>query len=150
MRMRSIVYCLLLCAAMPLGSLAQSHYTYPFQDPALGVEQRIDNLLSLLTMQEKIMCLGTNPSVPRLGIRASGHIEGLHGVALGGPGKWGRNNPIPTTQFPQAIGLAETWDTAIIRRAAAVEGYEARWIFQTQRYQRGGLVIRAPNADLGR
>lgn len=125
-------------------------YAYPFQDPALDVEQRIDNLLSLLTTAEKINCLSTNPSVPRLGIKASGHIEGLHGVALGGPGKWGRNNPIPTTQFPQAIGLAETWDTAIIRQAAAVEGYEARWVFQTQRYQRGGLVIRAPNADLGR
>jgi hypothetical protein len=39
------------------------------------------NLLSLMTLDEKIACLGTNPSVPRLGIKASGHVEGIHGLA---------------------------------------------------------------------
>jgi beta-glucosidase len=144
-----LIFFLVFVCGRPFQGKAQT-YTYPFFNPTLGVEQRIDNLLSLLTIHEKILCLGTNPSIPRLGIRASGQIEGLHGVALGGPGGWGRKNPVPTTQFPQAIGLAETWDTAILRRAAAVEGYEARWVFQTQRYMRGGLVVRAPNSDLGR
>ncbi|HEY4334357.1 MAG TPA: glycoside hydrolase family 3 C-terminal domain-containing protein [Puia sp.] len=148
--MRSFGYWLLLFFfGISFAGNAQT-YTYPFQNPALDVEKRIDNLLSLMTIPEKIACLGTNPSIPRLNVKGSGHIEGLHGVALGGPGGWGRRNPIPTTQFPQAIGLAETWDTAILRRAAAVEGYEARWVFQTQRYMRGGIVVRAPNSDLGR
>jgi beta-glucosidase len=123
-------------------------YEYPFQNPDLPAEQRIDNLLSLMTLDEKVACLGTNPSVPRLGVKGSGHSEGLHGLAQGGPGGWGRDHPTTTTTFPQAIGMAETWDADIISRAAAAEGFEARYIFQ--KYDRGGLVIRAPNADLGR
>jgi beta-glucosidase len=125
-------------------------YQYPFQDPDLPVETRIDNLVSLLTTEEKIRCLSTSPSVPRLGIRGSAHVEGLHGLALGGPGNWGKNDPIPTTTFPQAIGLAATWDPELVRQVAAVEGYEARYAFQNPSLNRGGLVVRAPNADLGR
>src|SRR5271170_4861205 len=49
----------------------------------------------------------------------------------GGPGGWeGKGlQPLPTTQFPQAVGLGETWDPDLIRQVAAVEGYEARYIF---------------------
>jgi beta-glucosidase len=112
------------------------------------VEERVNNIVSLMTLKEKIACLGTDPSVPRLGIKGSDQIEGLHGAALGGPGGWGGPNPIPTTQFPQAVGLGETWDSAIVRLAAEAEGEEARYIFQ--KYHRGGIVIRAPNADLDR
>ena len=101
-----------------------------------------------MTLEEKISCLSTDPNVLRLGIKGSRHIEGLHGVALGGPGGWGRDNPVPTTQFPQAIGMAETWDTDIIKQAGEIEGYEARYTFQ--KLNRGALVVRAPNADLGR
>lgn len=123
---------------------------YPFQNTKLPVEQRIDNIISLLNLDEKINCLGTNPTVPRLGIKGSGQVEGLHGLALGVPGGWGRKTPIPTTTFPQSIGMAETWDPDLIKQAANIEGYEARYVFQNDNYKRGGLVIRAPNADLGR
>jgi beta-glucosidase len=128
------------------------NYQYPFQNPALPAEERITNLLSLMTLEEKVACLGTNPSVPRLGVKAAGHMEGLHGLAVGGPAKWGRDRPVTTTTFPQAYGLGETWDTDVVRRAAAAEGFEARYIFQSARYAgaRSGLVVRAPNADLGR
>jgi len=125
-------------------------YPYPFQDPNLPLEEKIDNILSLMTLDEKVVCLSTNPSVPRLGIVGSGHIEGLHGVAMGEPGGWGGKEPIPTTTFPQAIGLGQTWDPECVGRAAAVEGYEARYLVQSEQYGRGGLVVRAPNADLGR
>src|SRR5204863_8258785 len=76
----------------------------------------------------------------------------LHGLAVGGPAKWGRDHTVTTTTFPQAYGLGETWDTEIVRRAAAAEGFEARYIFQSAKYGDGrtGLVVRAPNADLGR
>ncbi len=123
---------------------------YAFLDPDVPVEARIDDLVSRLTLSEKIDCLGTDPSVPRLGVRGSGHVEGLHGLALGGPGRWGDDHPVPTTTFPQAIGLAETWDPEVLRRVAEVESVEARYAFQNERYKRGGLVVRAPNADLGR
>lgn len=123
---------------------------YPFQDPNLPIEERINNILSLMTLDEKVACLGTNPSVPRLGIKGSGHVEGIHGLTQGGPGKWGRPKTIPTTTFPQGIGLGETWDPDIVQQAAAVEGYEARYVFQSSKYHQGGIVVRSPNADLGR
>jgi beta-glucosidase len=123
---------------------------YPFQDPDLPVEKRIDDLLSRLTRDEKIACLSTDPSVPRLGVRGTNHVEGLHGLTLGGPGEWGKDRPVPTTTFPQAIGLAETWDPEVLREVASIEALETRYAFQSPRYQRGGLVVRAPNADLGR
>src|SRR5713226_9765046 len=87
-----------------------------YMDPAAPAEARIDSLIASMTLDEKIQALGTDPSVPRLGLRLSGHIEGLHGVALGGPADWGRfrkpdgtmgNVPVPTTQFPQAVVSAK-------------------------------------------
>jgi beta-glucosidase len=80
-----------------------------------------------------------------------GQVEGLHGLARGGPSNWGRRNPVPTTVFPQAYGLGETWDPEILCQVAATEGYETRYIAQNPKYGgRGGLIVRAPNADLGR
>ncbi len=133
-------------------ALFASDGAYPFQNPDLPVEERIDNLLSLMTLEEKVACLGTNPSVPRLGVKGTGHMEGIHGLAAGGPANWGGKTPSPTTTFPQGIGLGETWDPEVVRRAGAVEGFEARYLFQSPNHQatRNGLVIRAPNADLGR
>ena len=123
---------------------------YQFQNPDFPLEDRISNLLSLMTLDEKIECLDTNPSVPRLGIKGSGHVEGIHGLTQGGPGKWGRPKTIPTTTFPQGIGLGETWDPELLKQVAQVEGYEARYVFQSPKYNQGGIVIRSPNADLGR
>ena len=123
---------------------------YAFQNSALPTEERITNVLASMTPDEKIDALGTNPTVPRLGIVGTQHVEGLHGLALGGPGGWeGRNQTvIPTTQFPQARGLGQTWDPELLEQVAAVEGYEARYAYG--KYRRGGLVVRAPNADLSR
>ena len=123
---------------------------YDFQNSALPTEDRITNVLVSMTPDEKIDAFGTNPTVPRLGIVGTQHVEGLHGLALGGPGGWeGRNQTvIPTTQFPQARGLGQTWDPQLLEQVAAVEGYEARYAYG--KYHRGGLVVRAPNADLSR
>ncbi len=155
-------------AASPLGAAATDRFLAPdaasatwgseggsanaqppaYVDPDLPPEARIDALVAALTLDEKIECLGSNPKLPRLAIRLSGHVEGLHGLALGGPGGWGRDEPIPTTTFPQAVGLAETWDPDLIERVARVEATEARWAFHVR--QRGGIIVRAPNADLAR
>ena len=130
--------------------LTAQQVEYPFQNSELAVEERITNLLSLMTIDEKVKALSTNPSVQRLGVKGTGHVEGLHGLALGGPAHWGgkNNEPMPTTTFPQAYGLGETWDTELLQKVAEVEGYETRYAFQ--KYNRGGLVVRAPNADLAR
>ena len=145
-----------------IGTAAAQQYKYPFQNPNLPVEARVNNILSLMTLDEKISALSTNPSVPRLGIVGSSQIEGLHGVALGGPGGWGGRGlqPLPTTQFPQSVGLGETWDPDLLRQAATVEGYEARYTFNTdtqvftnwrgEKLRRVAIVVRAPNADLAR
>lgn len=156
------VRCFVFALALMASPAWSQQYQYPFQNPNLPVEVRINNILSLMTVEEKISALSTSPDVPRLGIRGSSHIEGLHGVALGGPGGWGGRGlkPLPTTQFPQSVGLGETWDPELLEKAAAVEGYEARYIFQSggqfatswegERYRREGIVIRAPNTDLAR
>jgi len=134
----------------PRSSISGGMSEYPFLDPRLSAERRIDDLLGRLHLDEKIACFGTRPDVPRLGISASGHIEGYHGVAQGGPSDWGRKNPTPTSQFPQAYGLGSTWDPELVRRVAEQLATEARALFQNPDYARGGLVVRAPNADLAR
>jgi len=97
-----------------------SQYKYPFQNPALPTEDRITNLLSLMTLDEKVSCLGTNPTIVRLGVKGTGHVEGLHGLAMGLPGGWGRKTPVPTTIFPQSIGMAETWDPDLLQQAGKI------------------------------
>jgi beta-glucosidase len=52
--------------------------------------------------------------------------------------------------FPQAIGLAATWEPELLTQVAEVEAREARYYFHAPEHRRAGLVVRAPNADLGR
>ncbi len=127
-----------------------AQYQYPFQNPSLPTEQRITDLLSRMTISEKVDALSTDPSVPRLGVVGTGHVEGLHGEALGGPGHWEGHDKhvVMTTQFPQSRGLGQTWDPALLQKAAAIEGYETRYALN--KFGSGALVVRAPNADLSR
>jgi beta-glucosidase len=121
---------------------------YPFDDPALPMEKRIDNLLSLMTVEEKIDCLGTNTGVPRLGVPNYGSSEGIHGVVQ--RETRGSRLPITTTQFPQPPGMGESWDPEMVRQAGDVEGYEARFITQTAKYDRQILMLWGPQSDLAR
>jgi len=120
----------------------------PYQDARMSADQRISDLLQRMTLEEKVAVLGTDPTVPRLGIVGTNHVEGLHGLAQGGPGGWGHGLVTPTTQFPQSRGLGQTWDPDLLREAAAEEAFETRWVYN--KFHRGGLVVRAPNADLSR
>ncbi len=135
-----------------LASLVVMAQDYPFADIRLPEDQRLDNLISLMTSDEKINCLSTRLSLPRLGIKGTRTVEGLHGLALSGPANWavkGRG-AAPTTTFPQAIGLAQTWDPELLRQAASLEAEEARFLAQNPGYGSAGLIVFAPNADLGR
>jgi beta-glucosidase len=129
---------------------AQTTNQYPFQNSSMALEDRVTNILSLMTLREKVAFLSSRPNVPRLGIRGSGQVEGLHGLQNSGTGGAGRRGNVPATTFPQAYGMAETWDPDALHQAGAIEGHEARFVVQSPKYGRGGLVVRAPNADLGR
>jgi beta-glucosidase len=89
-----------------------------YLDPKASVEERVADLVSRMTLEEKISQMQNNaPAIPRLGIPAYGWAnEGLHGVALAGH----------ATVFPQAIGMAATWDTDLVHRIADIISTEAR------------------------
>ncbi|MFE0540253.1 glycoside hydrolase family 3 N-terminal domain-containing protein [Streptomyces sp. NPDC058891] len=139
-RRTTLVVTLALIAG--LGATAPTHAdgpAHPFRDPRLPVDRRVEDLLSRLTPDEKISLLHQyEPAVPRLGIKAfRTGTEALHGVA------WlGR-----TTVFPQAIGLASTWDPALIRQVGSAVGDEARG-FQQERPAGWGLNLWAPVVNL--
>ncbi len=126
---------------------------YPFQDTDLSNDERLDNLISLMTLDEKIDHLSSRlPGIPRLGVRGTRLVEGLHGLALSGPANWAvrGKGEAPTTTFPQAIGLAQMWDPELHEKIAAWEAYETRYLTQNKDYASAGLIVLAPNADLGR
>ena len=114
--------------SQPVQAAGDSTSDYPFRNPDLGDEERISNLIGRMTLAEKIGSLSRRVAVPRLGVEGSPHIEGYHGVAQGGPSNWGHRNPTATTQFPQAYGLGSTWDPELIRRVAAQQAHEARFL----------------------
>lgn len=125
------------------------HAQNVFNDPAVNEEQRLDDLIARMTLDEKVDALGNNTQVPRLGIQASRSVEGLHGIVLGGPTYGDRANT-PTTGFPQAYGLGETWDTDLLHRVATYISTENRYLFQNAKYRKSGLIMWTPNVDLGR
>ena len=158
--MKTLIILSVLSLAFSTASRAQ--YQHPFQDPALDAEKRIDNVLSLMTLDEKVTSLGTSGvAVPRLGIRGTAIGEALSGVVLCGPMQTlieafpnvppeARTLPTPTTQFPQGVGLGRTWDPDLVRQAGSVIGSEARYIFENGKNARSFLVLLTPNADLAR
>ena len=138
----------LAAAAFLFGIPGHAQQQPAFRNASLTPEARINDLLSHMTLEEKIDCLGTNTAVPRLGVKSFRSSEGIHGVVQREP-RPGRN-PIYTTQFPQPPGMGETWDPEIVREAASVEGAEARYISEQPRYNRQILMLWGPQADLAR
>lgn len=132
-----------------LNSNAQD---YPFRNVKLPENERINNLISLMTLDEKISCLSTRLAVPRLGITGTRTIEGLHGLAYSGPANWAvkGSKASPTTTFPQAIGLAQMWDPELLQEIANWQATEARYLAQNKKFGLSGLIVFAPNADMGR
>ncbi|MEU0408698.1 glycoside hydrolase family 3 C-terminal domain-containing protein [Streptomyces griseorubiginosus] len=117
---------------------AHPPHTPPFRDPQLPFAKRIDDLLSRLTLDEKIGFLHQfTPAVPRLGLDAfrTGQ-EALHGVAWMGP----------ATVFPQAVGLGATWNTELVRRVGEAVSKEIRAM--RARDDRVGLNVWAPTVNL--
>lgn len=121
--------------------------SFPFYDTSLSIEERIDDLISRLTLEEKIdqMMNGT-PAVNRLGIPAYDYWnEALHGV--------GRT--CAATIFPQAIGLGATFDKDLAHKVSTVISDEARAIYNATSErgyynQYNGLTFWSPNVNIFR
>ncbi len=123
-----------------------------WQSRQLNDQERIQAVLQEMTMEEKISLLGFG-GIPRLGIKAPGGSEAIHGLVVGGPAWGDRSADVKqvTTSFPQGYGLGETWDTALVQQIGHQMGIEARAINQRSGYRsQAGLVLWAPNADIAR
>jgi len=112
----------------------------PFRNPSLDIETRLADLLSRLTTEEKIALVPTEQAgIERLGIKpyAIG-AEGAHGFV---------DRSGPSTAFPQTIGLAATWDRALLRKIGRVIGTEAR-AWHNAHDSRGCLSLWFPTVDM--
>jgi beta-glucosidase len=122
--------------------------SFPFQDPARPVDERVDDLLARMTLEEKAsQMVNRTRAIPRLGVPEYDlWSEALHGVAGGGF----------ATVFPQAIGLAATFDAPAIEDMAVAIGREARVKYnQAAKAGRagrmmGGLTFYSPNINIFR
>jgi beta-glucosidase len=132
----------LLVLTSAVASLAQ-----PYKDPDLTAEKRAADLVSRMTLEEKVLQMQNGaPAIPRLDIPAyDWWNEALHGVARAGQ----------ATVFPQAIGLAATWDTSLMRRIADGISTEARakyneFIRNDDHRRYHGLTFWSPNINIFR
>ena len=100
------------------ASCSEKQQDYPFRNPDLPLEERIDDLLSRLTPEEKIgQMMNVTPAIERLGIPTyDWWNEALHGVARAGR----------ATVFPQAIAMAATFDDNAVHETFTMVSDEAR------------------------
>lgn len=143
----SIFICFLIFSFLFLKN-ANAQQKFPFQNPKLPTDKRIDNLISLMTIDEKIDLLMGAP-ITRLSIEMPGSAESIHQVKLyASPAD--KVKVFKTTSFSQVAGMGETWDPELIKQAGNVMGYEARYLSQSEKYKRNTLVLWGPTADLAR
>src|SRR5438128_10678600 len=140
-------FCFLAMAALPSGA-QQSSAEAPYLDPKVPVEQRVNDLISRMTLEEKASQLGhTAASIPRLHIpEYNWWNEGLHGVARAGL----------ATVFPQPIGMAATFDEPLMHQAADIISTEFRAKYYATLHPDGsadwyrGLTVWSPNINIFR
>lgn len=134
---------------LALNCTAQDYKSFPMWNEKLPVEQRVNDLISRLTLEEKVaQMLNAAPAISRLGIPAyDWWNETLHGVA---------RTPYKVTSYPQAIGMAATWDINSLFRMADYSALEGRAI-QNKAIEQGktneryvGLTYWTPNINIFR
>jgi beta-glucosidase len=134
-------------AKKPAPAPVKQHPNQIWFDATQPVEKRVDALVAGMTLEEKAAQMNNHaPAVPRLGVPEYDYwSEGLHGIARSGY----------STLFPQAIGMAATWDVNLQHQIGDVVGTEAR-----ARYNQAmkddihrifwGLTIWSPNVNIFR
>ncbi|MEG1749538.1 MAG: xylan 1,4-beta-xylosidase [Tannerellaceae bacterium] len=145
MRMKHLA--LAAIALLLTASCSNKQQEYPFRNPDLPINERIDDLLSRLTPEEKIgQMMNQTPAIERLGIPPyDWWNEALHGVARAGQ----------ATVFPQAIGLAATFDDESLQETFTMVSDEARAKYnqyqKDKEYDRyKGLTFWTPNINIFR
>jgi len=137
----------ILFVIMAVRLSGQENPQYPFMNPSLKTEDRVNDLVARMTLDEKIsQMMNSAPAITRLNIpQYDWWNECLHGVARAGL----------ATVFPQAIGLGATWDEDLIFRVSTAISDEARAKHQEYlrnnshaRYQ--GLTFWTPNINIFR
>ena len=145
----AVALCLVvLAAAVPARAQdSKPDPRAPYLNPSLPIEQRVNDLVSRMTLEEKVsQMMNAAPAIPRLGIpEYDWWNEALHGVAFNGV----------ATVFPQAIGLGATFNPRLMARVAEVISTEARAKYH-EAQQRGdrarfrGLTFWSPNINIFR
>ena len=117
--MKKLFSIALLIVTLP--ATAQDYKSFPMWNTSLSFEQRVNDVVSRLTLEEKVaQMLNATPAISRLGILAyDWWNETLHGVA---------RTPYKVTSYPQAIAMAATWDTNSLKTMAQFSGEEGRAI----------------------
>ena len=137
------------CLLVVLLALIPAHTQSPppYKNPNLPIETRVNDLVSRMTLEEKVLQMqNAAPAIERLGIPAyDWWNEALHGVARAGY----------ATVFPQAIGLAATWDTKLMHEVADVISTEARakhheFVRNNRHARYQGLTFWSPNINIFR
>jgi beta-glucosidase len=146
--MKNAIKIHLACVVMCLFyTPVRAQYLPVYKDMNQPIDTRVQDLVSKLTLDEKVSLLGYNSkAVPRLGIPAyNWWNEGLHGVARAGE----------ATIFPQAIGMAATFNDDLLKQVSTVISTEARAkynlaIQKDRHLQYMGLTFWAPNINIFR
>ncbi|MFR9554043.1 MAG: glycoside hydrolase family 3 C-terminal domain-containing protein [Rikenellaceae bacterium] len=144
----------LIISAMALlfaTTIIAQEYQFPFQDPNLSLDERVDDLVARMTLEEKISQMqNKSPEIKHLGVAAyDWWNEALHGVARVRTG-------LKVTVYPQAIGMAASFNSALLEEVASSISDEGRAIFNKdirenktgKRYQ--GLTYWTPNINIFR
>ena len=138
----AVIFCSSLCV-----SQIQAHAGPAYLDTSLPIDRRVDDLISRLTLEEKVWQMQDNPhAIPRLNIPAyTWGNEGLHGDAFAGY----------STLFPQVIGMAATFDEPLVRAMGDVVSTEARARYNQANHTNNhvrfqGISFWAPNINIFR
>ncbi|MEP7267220.1 MAG: glycoside hydrolase family 3 C-terminal domain-containing protein [Saprospiraceae bacterium] len=145
---RSCLSIIVLLLFLPACKNTQpDKYTFPFNDPSLSMDKRVDDIVSRLSLDQKIsQLMNQSPAIDSLGIpQYNWWSEGLHGIARAGL----------ATVFPQAIGMAATWDDSLIYSVANVISDETRakhheFVRKGKRFLYQGLTLWSPNINIFR
>ncbi|MES1216232.1 MAG: glycoside hydrolase family 3 C-terminal domain-containing protein [Bacteroidota bacterium] len=126
---------------------SKQDYKFPFLNPDLSIEERVNDLVSRMTLEEKIsQMVNQAPAIEHLGVpEYNWWSEGLHGIARAGI----------ATVFPQAIGLAASWDEKMMFDVSNVISDETRakhheFARKNKRFLFQGLTLWSPNINLFR
>lgn len=122
----------------------------PLWNNKLPIEERLDDLIERMTLDEKILCLTTGcPDIERLGVKASYMGgEAAHGIQARHDQAFDAGEPEPTTSFTQPVGMSGSFDRELIKECGRAVGEEARALFT--RNGGGGLCRWAPTVDMAR